>query len=124
MVAEILVADDDETFGKSLETFLEAMGHSVSCLPDAQGVLVALEKRRYDLLVLDLQMPGGGAPAVVRRLSARPPKDRPKILVVSGMPLERQREWIPAEMRARFLKKPVKFPEVKESIEALLSGDR
>lgn len=119
-MASILIADDDEVFGRTLEQFFTALGHRPYRVLDANALSVAIAKRRFDLLVLDVQMPGGGAPAALRRVAAEKGAASVPILAISGMPVDRMREWFPDRPDVRFFRKPVAFPELRAAVEAIL----
>lgn len=64
----ILVVDDDRQIRTSLGRFLTANGLRVSHATDAAGMFSALEAGRFDLIVLDVMMPGEDGLAACRRL--------------------------------------------------------
>jgi len=54
----LLVVDDDNAFRLSTAALLRADGHDVDVAPDATAAVQALRARAYDLVLLDLRMPG------------------------------------------------------------------
>ena len=54
---KILVADDNRTNRNILAAILEAVGHEVLLVTDGDEVLEALEKSKFDILLLDVNMP-------------------------------------------------------------------
>ena len=66
--AKILVVDDDLRLRQLLERYLSDQGFTVKAVPDAQGMDRALERELYDLIVLDLMLPGEDGLAICRRL--------------------------------------------------------
>jgi two-component system phosphate regulon response regulator OmpR len=66
--AKILVVDDDLRLRQLLERYLSEQGFAVKAVPDAQGMDRALERELYDLIVLDLMLPGEDGLAICRRL--------------------------------------------------------
>ena len=118
-MAVILVADDDENFSKLLEELLRKAGHWVQRAVDGQiGPL--LDGRTLDLAILDMQMPGGGAPAAALRLRAHPATAKIPIMIVSAMPVEKQREWFKDTAGMMFLRKPASIDDIHAAIAALL----
>jgi two-component system response regulator HydG len=57
-MARLLVVDDDHAFRLSTAALLRADGHDVDVAPDANGAVQALRAHAYDLVLLDLRMPG------------------------------------------------------------------
>ena len=56
--ARILVVDDDPTFRMTTAALLEADGHSVDTASDGQQAVERIKDRAFDLLLVDLRMPG------------------------------------------------------------------
>jgi len=57
-MATILVVDDDPTFRMTTAALLEADGHTVDTAPDGQQAVEQMKNRSFDLLLVDLRMPG------------------------------------------------------------------
>ena len=57
-MARLLVVDDDHAFRLSTAALLRADGYEVDVAPDATGAVQALRASAYDLVLLDLRMPG------------------------------------------------------------------
>jgi two-component system phosphate regulon response regulator OmpR len=64
----ILVVDDDLRLRQLLERYLAEQGFTVKAVPDAQSMDRALERELYDLIVLDLMLPGEDGLTICRRL--------------------------------------------------------
>src|SRR5215212_9138193 len=67
----ILVVDDDQRLRDLLVKYLGGEGYEVKAVPDASGMDKQLSRERYDLLVLDLMLPGEDGLAICRRLRAQ-----------------------------------------------------
>ena len=65
---KILVVDDDLRLRDLLHRYLSQQGFSVSTVSDAVGMDKALSRERFDLLVLDLMLPGEDGLSVCRRM--------------------------------------------------------
>jgi two-component system response regulator HydG len=57
-MARLLVVDDDHAFRVTTAALLRADGHEVDVAPDANAAAQALKTRSYDLVLLDVRMPG------------------------------------------------------------------
>ncbi len=66
--AKILVVDDDLRLRDLLQRYLTEQGFMVTTVSDAPGMDKLLAKERFDLLVLDIMMPGEDGLAACRRL--------------------------------------------------------
>ena len=63
------VVDDDEAELRGLlQRYLTEQGHSVRAVPDAAAAAQLLARERFDVLVLDLMMPGEDGLSVLRRM--------------------------------------------------------
>ena len=65
---DVLVVDDDAQILRALRTSLRARGYSVRTAPNGETALEALARDRFDLVVLDLGLPGIDGHEVIRRL--------------------------------------------------------
>ena len=54
----ILVADDEESLLKVIKRFLEKKGFSVETAKDGEKALNLIKKFKYDIIILDIRMPG------------------------------------------------------------------
>ena len=66
----ILVVDDDQRLRELLVRYLGGEGYEVKAVADAAAMDKQLARDRYDLLVLDLMLPGEDGLAICRRLKA------------------------------------------------------
>jgi two-component system response regulator PilR (NtrC family) len=57
MKPRILVVDDEESIREFLEIMLKKEGYQVTCVEDGQKAIDILQKKSFDLVISDLQMP-------------------------------------------------------------------
>jgi two-component system response regulator HydG len=81
-IGQILIVDDDATFRMTTAALLEADGHRVDTAADGPQAAERLKERTYDLLLVDLKMPGIDGIALVEAL--RLWGQRAPILMISG----------------------------------------
>jgi two-component system OmpR family response regulator len=67
----ILVVDDDAEIRALLSEYLSREGFSVTTVPDGRSMDEALEDERFDLVVLDLMLPGEDGISLCKRLRAK-----------------------------------------------------
>ena len=65
---KILVVDDDLRLRDLLKRYLSEQGFAVDTVADAPAMDRQLQRVRYDLMVLDLMLPGEDGLAICRRL--------------------------------------------------------
>ena len=69
-MVDVLVIEDDPAVRRGLELGLTHLGHVVRSAPDAEAGLLAARRRRPDVVVLDLMLPGMDGFEACRRLRA------------------------------------------------------
>ena len=114
----ILVVDDDLRLRDLLVRYLGQQGFEVRAVPDAQAMDKMLARERYDLLVLDLMLPGEDGLAICRRLRAGSPGLAIVMLTAKGDDVDR---IVGLEMGADdYLPKPFNPRELVARINAVL----
>jgi two-component system, OmpR family, response regulator len=81
-LARILVVDDDPDLRQLICEFLQASGYQVESAADAAEMDSWLTRETFDLVVLDLMMPGEDGLSIVRRLRGA---GGPGIIMLSAM---------------------------------------
>ncbi|MGL6522797.1 response regulator [Aeromonas dhakensis] len=113
----ILVVDDHSEIRDLLKRFLEQHGLRVSCARDGKEMKRLLEEREFDLLVLDLMMPGEDGLTLCRELRA---KSSLPIIMLTAMGEETDR-IIGLEMGSDdYLAKPFNPRELLARIKAVM----
>ena len=116
--AKILVVDDDIRLRQLLERYLADQGFVVKTVPDGSGMDRAMERELYDLIVLDLMLPGEDGLAICRRLRAAKNAVAIIMLTAKGDEVER---IVGLEMGADdYLPKPFNPRELVARIHAVL----
>ncbi len=80
-IAHVLVVDDDNEIRDLLTRFLRKHGYRVTAAADAREANGAMETARFDLIVLDLMLPGEDGLSICRRLRAS--SDVPVIMLTA-----------------------------------------
>jgi two-component system, OmpR family, response regulator len=78
----VLVVDDDADLRTLIGDYLASNGMSVALAGDAKAMDAALGAGKFDLIVLDLMMPGEDGLSVLRRMQR---SERPAIIMLSAM---------------------------------------
>jgi DNA-binding NtrC family response regulator len=78
----ILIIDDEAAIRESLETLLTLEGFSVSMASDGPGGMELISKNEYDLLLLDLALPGESGIDLLPRIVETQP-DLPVIMITA-----------------------------------------
>ena len=84
MAAKILIADDEDVFLQPTSLYLQKHGYACDCVRSAEEAATALDKTAYDLLIIDINMPGNTNLEFLRN---RPPYSNfLPVIVVTGYP--------------------------------------
>ena len=121
-LAKILVADDEPDLRALLQRYLSDQGYTVRTVDGAGPLDVLLQRERFDVLVLDVMMPGEDGLAICRRLRAQGETIPILMLTARGDPVDR---IIGLEMGADdYLPKPFNPRELLARIQAMVRRQR
>jgi two-component system sensor histidine kinase RpfC len=118
----ILVADDNGTNRKIIARILEHGGHKVELVEDGEQALDMLEQKRFDLMILDMNMPQMGGLDVVKihRATSLLSVPTPVIILTADATIAAMRECEAAEIDS-YLTKPVDAITLLDTIARLTS---
>src|SRR5581483_3614451 len=80
----VLVVDDDETFRFVMERRLRGSGHHVECVASGEAALERLGTAVFDVILLDLRMPGLSGVDTLRRI--RETEITAQVVMLTGHP--------------------------------------
>lgn len=70
----VLVVDDELGMRETLAEILTAFGYRVCAAADGEAALVAIAREHFDVVVMDIRMPGRDGISVLREVGAPPPQ--------------------------------------------------
>ena len=70
----VLVVDDEAGMRDTLVAILEHHGYRVWSAPDGETAFSAVQERAFDVLVMDIRMPGRDGVSVLEELGTPPPR--------------------------------------------------
>jgi CheY-like chemotaxis protein len=73
-VSAVLVADDELGMPETLIDILSQSGYDVSAAADGDGALDAIRTNRFDVVLMDIRMPGRDGVSVLREVGEPPPQ--------------------------------------------------
>jgi signal transduction histidine kinase/CheY-like chemotaxis protein len=120
----VLLAEDNQLNQKVAVRMLEKLGcPSVDVAFNGLEVLAALERQRYDLVLMDVQMPEMDGLAATRAICARWPRGaRPRIVAMTANALHGDRERCLEAGMDGFVAKPVDRQELARALADCRSG--
>ena len=81
----ILLAEDDRTQCHLLEKHLTGLGHKVRIAFDASTAWEKVLEERPDVILLDLQMPGGTGLGFLKKRNSSPSHRNIPVIVITGV---------------------------------------
>ena len=119
----VLVADDNPTNREVLGRILERGGHIATLVADGERALDALESGRYDIALIDRNMPRLSGIETVQaiRLMGRARERLPVVMLSADVTPEARRECLEAGADV-FLSKPIEAAKLLEELQVLCGG--
>jgi len=115
--ARILVVDDEPQIRRVLKSALSAQGYEVFDVRNGEEALDAIRERRFDLILLDVNMPGIGGLEACRRI--RPTSDV-AIIMLTVRDAEQDKVAALDAGADDYVTKPFSTPELMARIRAAL----
>ena len=117
-LASILVIDDEAAIRESLEVLLTLEGYAVTLAADGEEGLKILDQDSFDLLLLDLALPGQSGLELLPQIKERHP-ELPVIMITAYGDPETKRKAIEGGAEG-LLTKPIDFSLLREEIDTRL----
>ena len=110
---QILVVEDNAVNQQLAVLLLEKLEHAADVAGDGAEAIQALERRRYDVVLMDVVMPTMDGLEATRRIRQRwSEAERPRIIAMTGGGLPGDRETCLAAGMDDYLTKPVRLAEL------------
>ncbi len=107
--ARLLIVDDDEVLRTLAARTLGKAGFDVQAVAGGDAALAAVDAAGFDLILLDLMMPGMDGYEVCRRLRAHPRAARVPILMLTGLDDTESIELAYSHGATDFITKPINW---------------
>lgn len=117
--AKILVIDDDETMCSLFKDTLEDLGHMITTTTESAEGLELVRKRDYDLVFLDLKMPGMDGAELFRRI--KEVKRKLPVTIITGYPDSELMRRALAHGPFGVMNKPFSSSDILDAVENYLS---
>jgi CheY-like chemotaxis protein len=122
--AKILVVDDEEVVRDLVKRVLADEGYEVDTEDNAEDALKRIEGKRYNLILLDVKMPGmngmelyGSIQKIARSLARR-------VIFITGDVMAADTEKFLSETKALHIAKPFSAEQLRKEVKRALTGGR
>ncbi len=117
---EILLAEDNPVNRKLALSLLAKLGHRVTLAEDGAEAIAAFSPGRFDLILMDMMMPGIDGLSAISRIreieGARTPAV--PIIALTAHAMQGDRERFLAQGADGYVAKPIRFDELKSAIDS------
>lgn len=117
---QILLVDDDKMIHTVVRAAIEKHGYKVFSAFDTMQVSMMARQLKPDLIVLDINMPGGGGFEAFRRLQMMSWTAQIPVLVYSALPHAEVSQHIPLSASVAHLAKPAPPEDILAAVRKLL----
>ena len=119
-MAQILLAEDDESLRRFLAAALVKAGHGVCDFSNGGEAFDCLQKLHFDLLLTDIVMPGMDGIELAKRAAEMDPAL--KIMFITGFAAVALHPSSQAPKQAKVLSKPFHLREIVQEIERMVAA--
>jgi CheY-like chemotaxis protein/HPt (histidine-containing phosphotransfer) domain-containing protein len=117
MPLRILLTEDNATNQKLALRLLEKMGYRADVAANGQEAIEALERQKYDLVLMDIQMPVLDGVSATRIIHERWPKgNHPYIVAMTANAMEGDRERYLSAGMDDYVSKPIRVQDLTEAL--------
>ena len=108
----ILLAEDNAVNQRVAILLLAKLGYRADVAANGIEVLNALKRRRYDVILMDVQMPQMDGLEASRRICREWPDHRPRIIAITADSMEEDRQACLKAGMDDYLSKPIRLPNL------------
>jgi DNA-binding response OmpR family regulator len=119
-MAHILAVDDDPRIRRFVKATLEAAGHEVVTVEDAESALAQLLMSRPDLFLLDINLPGMHGLALAEKLQSQRGTQAIPVVILSVRTDPRDKVAAFASGAVTYLEKPFKKKDLVDAVRSAL----
>ncbi len=114
---KILIAEDNLINQKLIISLLGKMGYKIDAVANGKEAVDAVEKQKYDIVFMDIQMPVmSGIEATKEIINRWKIDDRPIIIALTANAMQGDKEKCLEAGMDDYMSKPIKFQNVQEAL--------
>jgi two-component system cell cycle response regulator DivK len=115
----ILLVEDNMLNRRLAQVILLARGHLIVEADSVPAARAALERQLPDLVLMDIQLPGGGGEALVKEIRQQPAWAHLPIIAVTALAMQGDRERLLRSGFDGYISKPIDVGTFGQEIESL-----
>jgi PAS domain S-box-containing protein len=120
--AKIMVVDDEPNICRVLHRLLSREGHRVETVSDAEDALKRLNKTSYDLILLDIKMPGMSGIEFYNHMKVIDPSLQQKVVCITGDVISSKNKTFLDKAGIPCIVKPFSIDELMRQVKSGLGG--
>jgi PAS domain S-box-containing protein len=113
---DLLVVEDDPLSQKVIRLLLSQLGYRPETVDNGFQAMEKLRSSTYDVIFMDVQMPGLDGVETTRQILENPEINRPFVIAITGNALPEDRASLLASGMDAYLPKPVQLSEIRQAI--------
>ena len=117
-----LVCDDNQLNSRLVAVFLKKLGWQTQIVDSGEAALAAVSARAFDLVLLDMRMPGMTGEEVCRRIREDQRHAALPVIAYTAHSTPEEKERILAAGFSGLLVKPTSFADLREACEGLFAA--
>jgi len=119
----VLLAEDNAVNQTVAVKMLEKLGYSAEVVTTGSAAVAAVERERYDIVLMDMHMPEMDGLEATRRIRASTGDAGPRIIALTASVMEEDRQRCREAGMDLFLAKPLRSSDLKEAIARALEPE-
>ena len=122
MSTRLLIVEDNPDNTKLIEWMLEDAGYQYECVETGEDALAVIERRTFELVLMDISLPGIDGMETTRRMRRNEKTAHIPIIAVTAHAVKGEMETILSSGVSRLIIKPIDESLLLSTIKNLLSG--
>jgi len=120
--AKIMVVDDEPNICRVLHRLLSREGHKVETVSNAEEALERIHEKKYDLILLDIKMPGMNGIEFYNHMKVIDPSLQKKVVCITGDVISSKNKIFLDKAKIPCVVKPFSINELMRQVKTGLGG--